>query len=261
MNKSSAGGAMRVAAVVAAALSCAAGCVSFHRYGETRTVRETRKENATGLLDARVKPVVDRDGRDAVVRFRVIGALTNTCEKSGVYERDEIGETRFGFFPGIRKEEPQYAVLAFWYNVCMLGAPTLNGLFAEWFRAPDESDGFSPAPHGAFRRSALFGYYSETFRAPRPKTVTGAPQKVVKAVDSLFLPVGPEPWQISVSVTGADASYGTYDGNDSIRLSGVYQANGEAGPGVLSAKLSVPDDYGLKAELADDEREPVEIRL
>ena len=261
MQKQTSAGALRAAALAAAALVCAAGCFSVPSHGASRKIREIRKENASGMLDARVEPVVDRVGRDALVRFRVSGTLTNSCETSAVYERDRIGTARFGFFPGVRPEEAQCAFLACWYNVCMLGTPTLNGLLAEWFRPPDESDGFTAAPKGVFRRSAIFGYYSEKSRTPRKETVHGEPASVVKTVDSLFLPVGPQPWQISVSVSGADASYENFEGAGCVRLAGVYRDDGGASPESCRATLSVPSSYGLKAELADDEKEPVEIRL
>ena len=252
------------AALAATAVACAAGCVSFPRYGSKVKVSETRRENATGVLDTRVVPVVTRSGRDALVRFKVSGLLTNACETTAVYRRDVIGAARFGFFPGVRPDVPQCAFLAGWYNVCMLCAPTLDGLFLEWFRDPDGSDGFEPAPKGAFRRSALFGYYSERTKNPKSETLRGEPETVVKAVESLYLPVGPEPYQISVGVPDGQMRYERVDGACGIRLLGVYPENPDAGtPSVAScrATLSVPKEYGLKAELVDDEGEPVEIPL
>lgn len=252
------------AALAAAAALCAAGCVSFPRYGGKVKVSETQRENASGVLDTRVVPVVTRSGRDALVRFKVSGSLTNSCETTAVYRRDVIGAARFGFFPGVRPDEPQCAFLAGWYNICMLGAPTLDGLFLECFRDPDGSDGFESAPKGAFRRSALFGYYSERAKNPKSETLRGEPETVVKTVDSLYLPVGAESHQIAVSVDGAPMRYERVEGACGVRLVGVYPEDSAVGatPGAsCSASLSVPAGYGLKAELVDDETEPVVIRL
>lgn len=245
-----------------AAVVCATGCVSFPRYGSKVKVSETRRENAVGILDTRVDPVVRRSGRDALVRFKVSGSLTNSCETAAVYKRDVIGSARFGFFPGVRPNEPQCAFLAYWYNICMLGTPTLNGLLFEWFREPDASDGFQPAPKGAFRRSALYGYYSEKSATPKTETLLSEPVKTVRSVDSLYLPVGPEPYQIAVSVSGVQMQYERVEDSCGIRLVGVYPEDADPPAGSsCRVTLSVPPDYGLKAELAADEAESVEILL
>jgi len=248
--------------LAAAAVACASGCISFPRYGSKVKVSETRRENAVGVLDTRVEPVVNRSGRDALVRFKVSGVLTNSCKTAAVYRRDAVGSARFGFFPGVGPDEPQCAFLASWYNVCMLGAPTLNGLLCEWFRDPDDSGGFRPAPKGVFRRSALFGYYSERAKTPKSETLDGEPMTTVRPVDSLYLPVGPESYQIAVSVSGVQMQYERVEDACGIRLVGVYPEDSDAAAGSsCRVTLSVPPDYGLKAELADDENEPVEILL
>lgn len=255
------------AVFAAAALSAAAaGCVSVPIATGPERFVGVREENAvTGTPEYAVRAVVERSGDDAIVRFSVRGDFTNHVKRVSTYERDASTMLSAGLFPGVPGDRPELALAAIWYNVLMLGTPTLSGLFAEPFLQPAGPASDVGAGRGLFRRSALVGMFRWTDPGRGTKLVERESSETART-EKVVLPVGDGPDDISLSWTGLspeipEPEFGKDAEGAYVRFRGVNLYPRDRFPEPVSVRLHVPSGHSLKAALRDDEYEPVPVEL
>ncbi len=180
------------ALAAAAILSLCPGCVSVPvgPVEETTSTVE-RTSRVTGTADG-ISPSVRREGRDVVVsvyaegEFRVEHQTVETTSAT----REKI--VTIGLFPGLASCTDGNIIgngfAAVWYNLCLLGTPTLDGVLVAPFRDPGaEVSGIGG--DGLFSRSALLGYHAHVRRLDTTKTETRVASTRVE--ETKRLPIGP----------------------------------------------------------------------
>lgn len=166
------------------------GCLSVPVTGSSaeRTISVVPGKT-TGTIEELV-PTARRSGTDVYVSVVAKGDFKVETKKVETTTTKKEKIVTIGFFPGLAACKGGDVVAdgaaAFWYNLCMLGAPTLNGLFIAPFRTPgDETVGIGG--DGLFSRSALLGYHAHYRPLSNPKTEKRVMDVIVKNADSVSL--------------------------------------------------------------------------
>ena len=160
---------------------------------------------------ASIDPVVKRTGRDtAEIRFEATG--TFPYERTETVQRTKAASERMavGILPGLAEDSPGDAIgntlVAIWYNVCFLGAPTLHGILFEPFAPVSEPEALeSMGTRTGFSRAALVGFYkyrtpTKSWADPRPKKTKGTLRRV--PLDSATLAPEGGPFKVRSSRNG-----------------------------------------------------------
>ena len=224
------------------AFSC--GCVSVATSGGAKSV--TPASTQTSYHDVRVdgfEPVVQRTGTGTVtIRFEATGCFPYEKIETRRYRTEDSERMAFGFFPGLAESSPDNmvgdALIAFWYNLCFCGLPTVHGLLFEPFAPVSTATAArgSMGERSGTSRAALLGFYR--YRKYASVQTDPTPKRSVGTLDKVSLD--------AVSLSPVDCPF-------PVRSSGMgflTLGNVPAGPQECRVRLSFPANDPLHDALA-----------
>lgn len=163
---------LRWIAVCAAPLFVS-GCLSVPVGGDGQVATSESLPKTTGRVLG-ISSTTRREGTSVYVSLYADG---NFKEERKVIETTTTKREKMvtvGILPGVAGckggDVLSNGTAAFWYNLCMLGTPTLYGLLVAPFLSP-EDEVMEMNQDGFFARSALVGYHAYYRPLPLPKTV------------------------------------------------------------------------------------------
>ena len=246
----------KLLALAPALLALGTGCVSIplgaERVLQTRT--DEKKVETVSVEVESFRPVVQRSGSSATVRLELDGSFTDRMTERTSRLVAARTKLSFGLFPGLANANPSEnlvggSLLALWYNVLFLGAPTVNGLLLEPLEpASAKTPDFGGT--GSFSRAALVGFHK--FEEPqgwvrgveRATLETKKETRPVRGVGLDFRSDAPF-W------TGKSCSDGT------LVLNGLPQ---DARTGVLEIR-DIPADHPYREPLLGLRRAVIEVTI